>query len=135
VEARGELTALGFFGGQGDFPSCPDLVGVCNPSATLLEYFAPRNERWNKRQRSRLSRKDASVLKSRAAGRHMIASETPEERRRERRHKVARRLYEALVAQDPDRLIILRDGSGKVVARHDLLAEQDDLEIASRRAT
>jgi hypothetical protein len=65
----------------------------------------------------------------------MIASERPEERRGERRHKVARRLYEALVAQDPDRLIILRDGSGKVVARHDLLAEQDDLEIASRRAT
>jgi hypothetical protein len=65
----------------------------------------------------------------------MIASETPEERRRERRRKVARRLYEALVAQDSDRLIILRNGSGKVVARHDLQAEQDDPEIASRRAT
>ncbi len=55
--------------------------------------------------------------------------------RRKRRHKVARRLYEALVAQDPDRLITLCDGRGKMVARHDLRAEEDDLEIASRPAT
>jgi hypothetical protein len=65
----------------------------------------------------------------------MIASETPEGRGRARREKVARRLYEALVAQDPDRMITLRDGSGKIVARHDLRAEQGDQEIPSHRAT
>ena len=48
-----------------------------------------------------------------------------------RRHKVARRLYEALVAHDPDRVITLRDGRGKVVARHDLGLDGDAPEIAS----
>jgi hypothetical protein len=47
------------------------------------------------------------------------------------RLNIARRLYQALVAQDSDRLITLRDGEGKVVARHDLRPEQDDPEIAS----
>jgi hypothetical protein len=37
----------------------------------------------------------------------------------ERRLAIARRLYQALAAQDPDRVITLRDSSGKVVARHD----------------
>jgi hypothetical protein len=37
----------------------------------------------------------------------------------ERRLAIARRLYHALVAQDPDRAIMLRDGGGEVVARHD----------------
>jgi len=63
----------------------------------------------------------------------MTASETSnaEEGKRARRHKVARRLYEALVAQDPDRVITLRDDRGKVVARHDLRLEEDAPEIAS----
>jgi hypothetical protein len=47
------------------------------------------------------------------------------------RLEIARRLYRALVAQDPDRAIILRDTSGRVVARHDLGREQNDPEIAS----
>ena len=57
----------------------------------------------------------------------MTASETSnaEERKRARRHKVARRLYEALVAQDPNRAITLCDEAGKVVARHDPLPEHD----------
>jgi hypothetical protein len=64
----------------------------------------------------------------------MIAYETPTptaEQKHARRHKVARRLYEALVAQDPNRLIVLHDGAGKVVARHDPLPEHDAPEIAS----
>ena len=63
----------------------------------------------------------------------MTASETPnaEERRRARQHKIARRLYQALVAQDPDRVITLRDGRGKVVARHDYRPEEDFPKIAS----
>jgi hypothetical protein len=48
----------------------------------------------------------------------------------ERRLAIARRLYQALVAQDPDRVIILRDSSGRVVARHDPRPEQAP-EIAS----
>jgi hypothetical protein len=63
----------------------------------------------------------------------MAATETlnAQERKRMRRHKVARRLYEALVAQDPDRAIILRNYRGKVVARHDPRPEEDAPEIAS----
>jgi hypothetical protein len=45
--------------------------------------------------------------------------------RKRRRHKVARRLYEALVAQDPNRAITLCDGNGGVVARHDPLLSED----------
>ena len=43
------------------------------------------------------------------------------------RLEIARRLYNALVAQDPDRVIILKDGGGRMVARHDLRLEQIDL--------
>ena len=63
----------------------------------------------------------------------MIIPETPnsaEERKRARRHKVARRLYEQLVAQNPHRLITLRDGGGRVVARHDPRPKEGDTEIA-----
>ena len=49
----------------------------------------------------------------------------------ERRLAIARRLYQALVAQDPARAITLCDGGGGVVARHDPLPEQRDPEIAS----
>jgi hypothetical protein len=64
----------------------------------------------------------------------MTASEKPNssaEQKRARRHKIARRLYEALMAQNPNRLIVLHDGVGKVVARHDPLPEHDAPEIAS----
>jgi hypothetical protein len=54
-----------------------------------------------------------------------------EQRRRAWRHKIARRLYEALAAQNHDRVITLRDGRGKVVARHDPRPEEDVPEIAS----
>ncbi len=52
------------------------------------------------------------------------------EQKRARRHKVARRLYEQLLAQNPNRVIILHDGAGNVVARHDPLPEHDAPEIA-----
>jgi hypothetical protein len=63
----------------------------------------------------------------------MTASEIPNavERKRARRLEIARRLYEALVAQDPNRGITLCDEAGKVVARHDPLPEHDAPEIAS----
>jgi hypothetical protein len=54
-----------------------------------------------------------------------------EERKRVAQLEVARRLYQALVAQDPDRLITLRDGGGRVLARHDLRPEQGEPEAAS----
>jgi hypothetical protein len=40
------------------------------------------------------------------------------ERQREDRMNNARRLYEALIAQDPNRAITLCDGKGRLVARH-----------------
>jgi hypothetical protein len=49
----------------------------------------------------------------------------------ERRLAIARRLYEQLVAQNPNRVITLRDGIGRVVARHNPRPEQDAPEIAS----
>ena len=64
----------------------------------------------------------------------MAGSHTPvsaAERKRVARLEVARRLYQALAAQDPDRVITLCDGSGRVVARHDPRPEQSDPEIAS----
>jgi hypothetical protein len=57
---------------------------------------------------------------------HLSAAE-----RKHRRHKVAHRLYEALVAQDPNRAITLCDEAGNVLARHDPLPEHDAPEIAS----
>ena len=40
------------------------------------------------------------------------------DREREERLNVARRLYQALKAQDPNRAITLTDGKGRVAARH-----------------
>ena len=40
------------------------------------------------------------------------------DREREERLNVARRLYQALIAQDPNRAITLCDGEGRVMARH-----------------
>jgi hypothetical protein len=77
------------------------------------------------------------VLRGRTSerrGRNMTASDTPNsaaEQKRAERLDVARTAYHALAAQDADRVITLRDGSGKVVARHDLRPEQGDPEIAS----
>ena len=46
------------------------------------------------------------------------------ERRRMERLDIARRLYQAMIAHDSDRLIILRDSGGRVVACHDPRPEQ-----------
>ena len=76
----------------------------------------------------------ASVSTIRTVGRAnmIISSETKlGQGAKARSAKVARRLYRALVAQDPDRLITLRDGGGRVVARHDPRPEQGDPETAS----
>jgi hypothetical protein len=54
------------------------------------------------------------------------------ERKRTERMELARRLYHALVEKDPDRVIILIDGGGRVVARHDLRPERTDLEVHLR---
>jgi hypothetical protein len=75
-----------------------------------------------------------SLDDSEQLGANVIIPQTPnsaEERKRLARLEVARRLYQALVAQDPDRLITFRDGGGRVVARHDPRPEQADPEIAS----
>ena len=59
----------------------------------------------------------------------MTVSQTPSSVA-ERRLAIARRLFRALVAKDPDRSITLRDSSGEVVARHDPRPEQIADEIA-----
>ena len=78
-------------------------------------------------------RKTASTTCEEAEPRpKLTASEisNAEERKDARRHKVARRLYEALVAHSPNRAIALWDEAGKVVARHDPVPEHDAPEIA-----
>ena len=60
----------------------------------------------------------------------MTVSQTPSSVA-ERRLAIARRLYQAMVAQDPNRVITLCDGSGRLLARHDPRPEQGDPEIAS----
>ncbi len=66
-------------------------------------------------------------------GRSMTGTDalvSPAEQKR-RRHKVARRLYEQLLAQNQNRVLSLRDGgAGKVVSRHDPLPEHDAPQIA-----
>jgi hypothetical protein len=49
----------------------------------------------------------------------------------ERRLAIARKIFEALAAQDQNRAITLCDGSGRVVARHGPPLEQHEPGIAS----
>jgi hypothetical protein len=53
------------------------------------------------------------------------------ERTHSERLAIGRRLYQALVGQDPDRVITLRDGDGRVVARHDPRPEEGTQQSAS----
>ena len=46
----------------------------------------------------------------------------------QRRLDIARRLYKALVAQNPDRLVTLCDGSGRVLARSERRPKEDAAE-------
>ena len=49
----------------------------------------------------------------------------------DKRLDIARRLYKVLVAQNPDRLITLCDGSGRVLARSERPPDEDAAEKAS----
>ena len=100
-------------------PHCSNIPYLPEDAGTndILVGYVPRTA-WPRRAQRR--------------GPNMTASEisNAEERKRARRHKVARRLYEALVAQNPNRAITLCDEAGKVVARHDPVPEHDAPEIA-----
>jgi hypothetical protein len=48
-----------------------------------------------------------------------------------KRLDIARRVYKALVAQDPDRLIMLCDARGRVLARNERRPKEDAVEKAS----
>jgi hypothetical protein len=45
--------------------------------------------------------------------------------------EIARKVHNALVAQDPDRVIILCDGNGRLFAGHDLPPKQSDPKVAA----
>jgi hypothetical protein len=67
-------------------------------------------------------------------GANMVIRQTQrsaEARNRVARLEVARRVYQALIAQDPERLITLRDAGGRAVARHDPRPEEGDQKIVS----
>ena len=66
----------------------------------------------------------------------MHISQTPDidaARQRQERLDIAHRLYHALIAQDPNRVITLCDGEGRVVARHYARPKQR-VEIAESRS-
>jgi hypothetical protein len=48
-----------------------------------------------------------------------------------KRLDIARRVYKALVAQDPDRLIVLCDANGRALARNERRSNEDAVEKAS----
>jgi hypothetical protein len=52
-----------------------------------------------------------------------LTPNTDNEREHAERLPIALRLFQALIAQDPDRVIILMDGGGRMVARHGLQPE------------
>ena len=60
-----------------------------------------------------------------------MSTHTPGSNDDRKRLDIARRLYQALVAQDPDRLITLCDGSGCVLARNERRPNEDAAEKAS----
>ena len=65
---------------------------------------------------------------------NMTVSQTPNsvaEQKRMERLDIARRLYQAMIAHDSDRLIILRDSGGRVVACHDPRPEQPNEPLLS----
>jgi hypothetical protein len=115
------------------FLSDADFAGMCVAGATLLVYSRPGGSRWNRRHRRRLM---VWVLRSRTleqrGGDMTHAPSIDPERRHAERLEIARKLYQALVAQDPGRVITLCDGGGEVVAQHDRRPDQSDLEIETR---
>jgi hypothetical protein len=117
------------------FPSIRRICwSVCHYSHTRSNIRVARPYGWNGRYYYRLTL-GVPVSNVGAAWRKMKVSYTPHfayaERKRAERLEVARRLYKALVEQDPDRVIILYCG-GRVVARHDLRHEQSDLRLPLR---
>ncbi len=67
----------------------------------------------------------------------MTVSHTPNSsagRTRAVRLKIASRLYKALVAKNPDRVIVLRDGGGRMVSRHEPQMSGDHRNLPFRDA-
>jgi hypothetical protein len=60
-----------------------------------------------------------------------MSTHTPGSDDDQKRLDIARRVYKALVAQDPDRLIMLCDASGCVLARNERRPKKDAVEKAS----
>jgi hypothetical protein len=58
-------------------------------------------------------------------------SNSAAEQKRMERLDIARRLYQAMITHDPDRLIILRDSGGRVLACHDPRPEQPNERVPS----
>jgi hypothetical protein len=60
-----------------------------------------------------------------------MGTDTPGGDDDQKRLDIARRLYKALVAQNPDRLITLCDASGRVLAQSERRPKEDAAEKAS----
>jgi hypothetical protein len=60
-----------------------------------------------------------------------MSTRTPNSNDDQKRLDIARRLYQALVAQSPDRLIMLCDANGRMLARNERPPKEDAVEKAS----
>ena len=90
---------------------------------------------WNKRRLNRLG--PSSRFNKSGGGGNMTVSHTPNSsagRTRAVRLKIASRLYKALVAKNPDRVIVLRDGGGRMVSRHEPQMSGDHRNLPFRDA-
>jgi hypothetical protein len=128
-----ELAGVLFCDGQDAFPQRRRLCrNVCRRGHTA-RLFASRQQ--SMEQTTSLST-NGLVLRSRTleqrGGDMTHAPSIDPERRHAERLEIARKLYQALVAQDPGRVITLCDGGGEVVAQHDRRPDQSDLEIETR---
>ena len=122
---RRELLGVSFCGVSRRFSAAEQILLECVSRQPHCSNNRPAGRKWLEPPTSLSAiTLGASVSESGAPGaRTVVIPQTPnsaEERKRVARLEgVARRLYQALAAQDPDRLITLCDGSGRVVARHD----------------
>jgi hypothetical protein len=60
-----------------------------------------------------------------------MSTHTPGSNDHRKRLDIARRVYKALVPQNPDRLIMLCDASGRVLARNERQPKEEAAEKAS----
>jgi hypothetical protein len=112
--AAPSICASGFFfvTSQHTFPQLSQIMPGCVAPVTLLGFKGcyPREAGTSRAPRTYGFRREQMSIS--------YTRDIDPERRRTERLDIAHRLYQALIAQDPNRAITLCDGEGRAVARH-----------------